>query len=84
MFNNLPSGASNSDKKLGQLMNDYWVQFARTGSPNGPGLPVWPTYDLEDQRHQVLDVEVSQGVRDRKPELDLMNDYLRDRYSNAN
>jgi para-nitrobenzyl esterase len=84
VFNNLPSGASNSDKKLGQLMNDYWVQFARTGSPNGPGLPVWPTYDLEDQRHQVLDVEVSQGVRDRKPELDLMNDYLRATYNNAN
>jgi para-nitrobenzyl esterase len=84
VFNNLPSGASSSDKKLAQLMNDYWVQFARTGAPNGPGLPVWPAYDLEEQRHQVLDIEVSQGDRDRKLELDVMNDYLRDRYKTAN
>lgn len=33
------------DRALSRLMADYWVNFARTGNPNGEGLPQWPSYD---------------------------------------
>ena len=84
VFNNLPMQASSEDKELAELINDYWVQFAKTGSPNGSGLPTWPVYDLENKRHQILDIEISQGENDRKAELDLMDVYMRDTYRSSN
>jgi para-nitrobenzyl esterase len=41
------------DRAVARAMAGAWVQFAKTGSPNGPGLPEWPRYRAPDYR--VLD-----------------------------
>jgi para-nitrobenzyl esterase len=33
------------DNAMGETISAYLVNFAKTGNPNGAGLPVWPTYD---------------------------------------
>ncbi len=49
------------DKKLVEIMTGYWTQFAKTGDPNGPGLPPWPVYDSRTDR--VLEIGKEVKVR---------------------
>jgi para-nitrobenzyl esterase len=32
------------DRKVSEILQGYFVNFIKTGDPNGPGLPQWPTY----------------------------------------
>ncbi|HTV13102.1 MAG TPA: carboxylesterase family protein [Acidobacteriaceae bacterium] len=32
------------DAALSQQMQGYWTNFAKTGNPNGSGLPAWPAF----------------------------------------
>uniref|UniRef100_A0A8C2X1Y1 Carboxylic ester hydrolase n=1 Tax=Cyclopterus lumpus TaxID=8103 RepID=A0A8C2X1Y1_CYCLU len=51
------------DEGLCRTMMSYWGSFTRTGSPNGPGLVVWPQYDRQKQEY--LELGLTQTVRQK-------------------
>ncbi|MDX2045856.1 MAG: carboxylesterase family protein [Chitinophagaceae bacterium] len=51
-----PAEATAEEKELARIMNTYWTNFAKTGNPNGKGLPVWPLYD--SQKEDILDIDI--------------------------
>ena len=75
VFNNLDIvglGWETIDRELSDTIADYWVNFAKTGNPNGPGLPEWPKYNPELDIVQILDADIKASVHPRKLELDRM------------
>jgi para-nitrobenzyl esterase len=47
--------ATPQDEAVAQLMNTYWANFAKTGNPNGKGLPEWSAYDA--QKNELIEFQ---------------------------
>jgi len=50
------------------------VNFARSGDPNGPGLPRWPAYDTQDRATLIFNVPCSVENDPRRAEREVWKD----------
>ncbi len=44
------------DYMVGDITSAYWANFAKSGNPNGIGLPEWPVVSADAQPYQYIDV----------------------------
>lgn len=45
VFQHLNNSQPESDRSLSAVMGQYWLNFAKTGNPNGEDLPYWPRFN---------------------------------------
>lgn len=56
MCNNLPPDWTYVDgqKRFSEILRQYWTNFAKSGKPDGDGLPSWPAYN--PRSNQVMEL----------------------------
>lgn len=71
-------GWSEEDAELAELMQDYWVNFAKTGNPNGADLPNWPEYQNGNWMRLAAndDLETGAIANYRQEKLDILEQGL--------
>lgn len=62
VFNNVTRCGFSTDATpeaihLGDVMSSAWLNFAKTGDPNGLGVPQWQPYTMEEKATMVFDKE---------------------------
>lgn len=80
-----PGGAAPTitpdEKELARVMCTYWANFAKTGNPNGDGLPNWPLYNNQNQ--EMLDIELDGKIvakpDPRKARFDVVEKAMKNR-----
>jgi len=54
-------------------MSSLWTNFAKTGDPNGAGLPKWPSYDSKNEMLLYITTDGKAQTPPYKPELDFLS-----------
>jgi len=60
-LNQSPWNWTAADRMLAEEMSSYWVNFAKSGNPNGPGLPSWPAFTNAESRVEYLADPITVG-----------------------
>ncbi|GAB1267256.1 carboxylesterase family protein [Aurantivibrio infirmus] len=61
VFNNYPS-SPRYEKKMANIMSDYWVSFAYDGTPNSKKLPEWQPYKKDNRNYIEFNSETKRGA----------------------
>ncbi|MBB4397439.1 carboxylesterase/lipase family protein [Bradyrhizobium sp. ERR14] len=52
---------SRADREVASRMRSYWINFARSGDPNGPGLPHWDAAAGSDRLLLITNERIASG-----------------------
>ncbi|HEY6456597.1 MAG TPA: carboxylesterase family protein [Steroidobacteraceae bacterium] len=63
------------DEQISDLLSGYWVKFAKTGNPNGGGLPQWPAFSAAAPQALVIDQHPDARPVPNEPQLQTLDGY---------
>ena len=66
-----------AESAVAEIMQQYWVNFAKTGNPNAKGLPYWPTFDDSKPTTMQFSNGASLIMRPNREQVDFVDRYYK-------
>jgi len=76
MFLNQPDKFP-AEAAVSEMMQQYWVNFAKTGNPNGKGLPYWPAFDETKPTTMQFRDGASLIMRPNREQIDFIDRFMK-------
>ncbi|MBQ6379091.1 MAG: carboxylesterase family protein [Prevotella sp.] len=66
-----------AESAVAEIIQEYWVNFAKTGNPNGKGLPFWPSFDEEKPTTMQFANGASLIMRPNREQVDFVDHFYK-------
>lgn len=66
-----------TESAVAEIIQQYWVNFAKTCNPNGKGLPYWPSFDDQKPTTMQFSNGASLIMRPNREQVDFVDRYYR-------
>ena len=72
------------DYAISKAMQEYWTNFAKTGTPNAPDLPAWPQYQADTRKYlEFTDKRPVVGAELRRAQCEVFAETLKQKTAGA-
>ncbi len=68
-----------AEAAVSEIIQQYWVNFAKTGNPNGAGLPYWPSFDEAKPTTMQFSNGASLIMRPNREQIDFVDRFMKTR-----
>jgi len=65
------------ESAVSEIIQQYWINFAKTGNPNGKGLPYWPAFDESKPTTMQFRNGASLIMRPNREQIDFVDRYFK-------
>ena len=66
-----------AEAAVAEMLQQYWVNFAKTGNPNGKGLPYWPAFDEKKPTTMQFANGASLIMRPNSEQIDFIDRFMK-------
>jgi para-nitrobenzyl esterase len=65
------------ESAVAEIIQQYWINFAKTGNPNGKGLPYWPSFDENKPTTMQFSNGASLIMRPNREQIDFVDRFYK-------
>lgn len=72
-----------TEQHMEQIMSRYWINFTKTGNPNGNSLPFWTTYQEGKPTVMIMKEGLHLGPVQNQKQMDFFEKFFKEKENNT-